>query len=80
MKKLLVGICAMLLLFSSSYSTASDASVNPPPSVAGSSKCTVSSNPSNNVGYCINFFGGDYCTGKSSGTIAPACDGTIKPL
>lgn len=79
MKKLLVGICAILLLFSYSYSTASDASVNPPPG-AGSSKCTVSSNPSNNVGYCINFFGGDYCTGKSSGTIAPACDGTIKPL
>lgn len=75
-------LCLGLLFFlaASDLSIAGD-SVNPlPPDYVGASKCSVSSNPSQNTGTYINFFGGDICQSSGSGTIAPRCDGTYKPL
>lgn len=75
-------LCLGLLFFlaASDLSIAGD-SVNPlPPDYAGATKCSVSSNPNQNWGSCLNFFGGDSCRPSGTGGVAPRCDGTFLPL
>ncbi|GHB38704.1 hypothetical protein GCM10008106_19880 [Mongoliitalea lutea] len=77
MKKLSFGLFTVFLFVVSGFSTAGDVD---PPSISAKTKCTVSSNPSNNVGYCVRFFTSDRCTPRTSGTIGPNCDGTVSVL